>query len=86
MAQKLWAIERKSRVMALVADKGLAMFCGLNRIPRKSYLSEHASRISPSKTTALLAAWHGTLSGEEACSPPAPSTSISTPCPATSGT
>jgi transposase len=69
LALKLWAIERKSHVMALVADEGLALFCGLNRIPKKSYLSEYASRISPSKTSALLTAWHGTLSGEEALFP-----------------
>ena len=33
----------------------------LNRIPKKSYLSEYASRIAPVKTTALLAAWHSAL-------------------------
>jgi hypothetical protein len=30
LALKLWSIERKSHVMALVADPGLALFCGLN--------------------------------------------------------
>ena len=64
LALKLWAIERKSHVMALVADEGLGLFCGLNRIPKKSYLCEYASRITPAKTTALLAAWHARLTGE----------------------
>ena len=32
LALKLWSIERKSHVMALVADEGLALFCGLNCI------------------------------------------------------
>ena len=30
LALKLWSIERKSHIMALVADEGLALFCGLN--------------------------------------------------------
>jgi len=58
LALKLWSIERKSHVMALVADPGLALFCGLNAIPKKSYLSEYASRLDHAKTTSLLAAWH----------------------------
>ena len=32
LALKLWAIERKSHIMALVADEGLALFCGLTPI------------------------------------------------------
>ena len=35
LALKLWSIERKSHVMALVADPGLALFCGLNAIPKE---------------------------------------------------
>lgn len=58
LALKLWAIERKSHVMALVADPGLALFCGLNAIPKKSYLSEYSSRVDHAHTTRLLAAWH----------------------------
>ncbi len=45
LALKLWSIERKSHVMALVADPGLALFAGLNVIPKKSYLSEYSSRV-----------------------------------------
>jgi len=58
LALKLWSIERKSHVMALVADPGLALFCGLNAIPKKSYLAEYSSRLDHAKTTSLLAAWH----------------------------
>jgi len=58
LALKLWSIERKSHVMALAADEGLALFAGLNAIPKKSYLSEYSSRITPARTTRLLAAWH----------------------------
>lgn len=58
LALKLWSIERKSHVMALVADPGLALFCGLNAIPKKSYLTEYSSRLDHTRTTSLLAAWH----------------------------
>jgi hypothetical protein len=58
LALKLWSLERKSHVMALVADEGLALFSGLNVTPKKSYLAEYASRIDPSMTNRLLAAWH----------------------------
>ena len=62
---KLWAIERKSHIMALVADPGLALFCGLNAMPKKSFLSEHSSRIPPEKVSALLARWHAQVMGDE---------------------
>jgi transposase len=58
LALKLWSIERKSHVMALVADEGLALFPGLNAFPKKSYLSEYSSRIASRQITQLLAAWH----------------------------
>jgi hypothetical protein len=57
LALKLWSIERKSHIMALVADEGLALFAGLNCIPKKSYLAEYSSRIDHARTTKLLAAW-----------------------------
>jgi transposase len=61
---KLWAIERKSHIMALVADPGLALFCGLNAMPKKSFLSEYSSRITRHKVVELLATWHQQLTGE----------------------
>ena len=57
LALKLWSIERKSHIMALVADEGLALFAGLNTIPKRSYLAEYSSRIDHAMTTTLLAAW-----------------------------
>jgi len=59
LALKLFSMERKSHVMALVADQGLALFCGLNAIPKKSYLSEYSSAVAPSAIPTLLTAWHG---------------------------
>ena len=64
LALKLWSIERKSHIMALIADDGLGLFCGLNVIPKKSFLSEYSSRITPQKVASLLGAWHGALAGE----------------------
>lgn len=59
LALKLWSVERKSHIMPLVADEGLALFAGLNVIPKKSYLSEYSSRTERKNNTKLLAAWHG---------------------------
>jgi hypothetical protein len=63
LALKLWSIERKSHVMALVADEGLALFCGLNAMPKKSFLLEYSSRITPQKVRRLLAVWHERVIG-----------------------
>lgn len=65
LALKLWAIERKSHVMSLVTDEGLALFSGLNVTPKKSYLSEYSSRIGPLHTQKLLASWQGLMSKED---------------------
>src|SRR6202140_5378349 len=65
LALKLWSIERKSHVMALVADEGLALFCGLNAMPKKSFMAEFSSRITPQKVSRLLGLWHGQLTGEK---------------------
>jgi hypothetical protein len=61
LALKLWSLERKSHIMTLVADEGLALFAGLNAIPKKSYLSEYSSRIGSTSITQLLARWHEQL-------------------------
>ncbi len=65
LALKLWSIERKSHVMPMVADEGLALFAGLNAFPKKSYLSEYSCRIQHNKTFQILAAWHELVSGTE---------------------
>jgi hypothetical protein len=64
LALKLWSIERKSHVMALAADDGLALFSGLNATPKKSYLSEYSSRVAPARIGDLLAAWHAQVRGD----------------------
>ena len=64
LALKLWSVERKSHVMALAADQGLAFFSGLNATPKRSYLSEHSSRVAHAKTMKLVAAWHEHVAGD----------------------
>lgn len=65
LALKLWSIERKNHIMPLAADEGLALFAGLNALPKKSYLSEYSSRVTPAHTTRLLAQWHEQVSGSD---------------------
>lgn len=64
LALKLWSVERKSHVMALIADEGLAMFSGLNCSPKKSYLSEYSHRCDHAKTMRLLGAWQKNVFGD----------------------
>jgi len=65
LALKLWSIERKSHMMALIADEGLALFAGLNAFPKKSFLSEYSSRVTHAQTLALLASYHKQLGGAD---------------------
>ena len=54
---KLSSRERKSHVMDLVFDPGLALFAGLNAAPKTTYLSTYSNRVGPQMTEALRAAW-----------------------------
>ena len=45
---KLFGSRRHSHVMADVFDEGLALFAGLNAIPKRSFLTEYSCRIRPS--------------------------------------
>src|SRR5437867_2014263 len=65
LALKLWSIERKRHVMAWVTDEGLALFAGLNVTPKKSYLSEYASRVDPRTLTQMLGAWHAAVGADQ---------------------
>jgi hypothetical protein len=64
LALKLWSIERKSHVMAFVTDPGLALFCGLNVVPKKSFLCEYSSRVERERSVHLLGAWHQAVTQE----------------------
>jgi len=63
LAMKLWSIERKSHVMALLADEGFGLFTGLNVLPKKSFLSEYSSRVDHTKTMRILSSWQAQVAG-----------------------
>ncbi|HTZ40459.1 MAG TPA: hypothetical protein VMB77_09890 [Syntrophales bacterium] len=64
LSLKLWSIERKSHIMSLVSDEGLALFAGLNVSPKKSYFSEYSSPIQSETALRLLALWHEQIQGD----------------------
>lgn len=57
LALKLVAKERTSHVMDLVSDQGMALFAGLNVVPKRSYLAAYSYRIDDRTTQRLMAAW-----------------------------
>ncbi len=61
LALKLFGNARHSHVMSHVLDEGLALFAGLNVIPKRSFLSEYSSRIEPACYPKLMRAWFDTV-------------------------
>ena len=57
LALKLVGKERKRHVMDLVFDQGLALFAGLNVIPKRSYLAASSSGIGQRTNTRLMETW-----------------------------
>ena len=57
LALKLLGKERKSHIMDLVFDPGIALFAGLNVVPKRSYLAAYSSRIDRRGTERLMATW-----------------------------
>jgi hypothetical protein len=57
LALKLVGKERKSHVMDLVADDGIALFAGLNVVPKRSYLAAYSSAVDDRAIERLMAAW-----------------------------
>ena len=47
LALKLFGSARHSHIMSYVLDEGLALFAGLNVIPKRSFLTEYSRRIDP---------------------------------------
>ena len=58
LALKLWGLRRSAHVMAEVLDPGLALFAGLNVMPKRSTLTEYSGRVHPDQCKALMEAWH----------------------------
>ena len=57
LALKLFGNARQSHVMSYVFDPGLALFPGLNVIPKRSFLTEYSCRIQPASIPNLMRSW-----------------------------
>jgi hypothetical protein len=57
LALKLFGNARHSHVMSHVFDEGLALFAGLNVIPKRSFLTEYSGRINPQCYAAWMRRW-----------------------------
>ena len=57
LALKLYGIARKSHVGAESCDPGLALFCGLNAVPKRSTLTAYSCRIDPRSHSRLSRLW-----------------------------
>ncbi|MBV8462688.1 MAG: transposase [Acidimicrobiales bacterium] len=57
LALKLFGTARHSHVMSAVLDRGLALFAGLNVIPKRSFLTEYSCRIAPACYPELMRRW-----------------------------
>ena len=47
LALKLWGIGRPSHITPETLDEGIALFAGLNAVPKRSTLTEYSSRVDP---------------------------------------
>ncbi len=57
LALKLFGQARHSHVMSSVFDPGLALWAGLNVVPKRSFLTEYSCRIDPSAYPQLMRSW-----------------------------
>jgi hypothetical protein len=57
LAMKLIGTERKSHVMDLVMDQAIALFAGINVVPKRSYLAAYSSRIDHKACLRVMEAW-----------------------------
>jgi hypothetical protein len=59
---KLFGDARHSHVMSSVFDEGLALFAGLNAIPKRGVLTEYSCRIEPACYPRLMQHWFDAMS------------------------
>jgi len=57
LALKLFGNSRHSHVMSYVFDEGLALWAGLNVIPKRAFLTEYSCRLTPSSYPILMKLW-----------------------------
>ncbi len=62
LALKLFGNARHSHVMSYVFDEGLALFAGLNVIPKRAFLTEYSCRIDPGCYPGLMRRWFDAVS------------------------
>src|SRR5271157_2358643 len=62
LALKLFGTQRHLHVMSAVLDEGLALFAGLNVIPKRSFLTEYSCRLDPSCYPKLMRHWFDGMS------------------------
>jgi hypothetical protein len=62
LALKLFGTARHRHVMSAVLDQGLALFAGLNVIPKRSFLTEYSCRIEPASYPELMRHWFDAVS------------------------
>ena len=63
LALKLIGKERKSHVMNLVFDEGLALFAGLNVMPKRTYLATYSSSIGEQGIRRFMETWFQHVQG-----------------------
>jgi hypothetical protein len=62
---KLLGKTRRSHVMDLVFDQGVALAAGLNAVPKATYMSQYSSRLGRKAIAKLLGAWIARLREEK---------------------
>ena len=59
---KLFGTARHSHAMSYVFDEGLALFAGLNVVPKRSFLTEYSCRVAPQTQEKLMRLWFDAMS------------------------
>ena len=63
LALKLFGSARHSHVMSYVLDEGLALWVGLNAIPKRAFMTEYSCRVDPQCYPRLMRAWFEAVDG-----------------------
>ncbi len=61
LALKLWGIGRPSQAIADTLDEGLALFAGLNAMPKRATLTEYSGRADSHLTPSFMDRWHAAV-------------------------
>jgi len=61
LALKLFGNRRHAHVMSAVLDEGLALFAGLNVVPKRSFLTEYSCRVPPACYPKLMRHWFNAM-------------------------